>query len=411
VTSNSPDRWSGARLKRAPFTAGRNLTRHPARTGLALLGLAVTTAMLLDMVLLSGGIERSFERLLRGRGFQIRISPKGTLPFDTEASIPGVTRIAAMVRADPAVEAVGPMLGTNLYARRGDSLITLFGYGVDPAAQGLYQMQSGTDLQPSDSFGVLLGAPVVALLGLKVGDMLTLVGRLDPQVAVGAVERRLIVRGTVRWLYDYRGQPSIGTVLPVLQVLSGQRDADRASAMVVKVRNDAQVEAVASRLRGLLPLLEVNSVTDLVRQFRRRLAYFRQLSLVLGGISLAVTLLLVSTLMTITVNERLGEIATLRAIGVSRARIVQQVLVEGALLTLIGSSLGVVLGVLTSRYLDWILTSFPGLPAAISFFVPQPANLAVAGLVLLLSGVLAGAYPALLAARAPIAATLRTEAT
>jgi putative ABC transport system permease protein len=258
---------------------------------------------------------------------------------------------------------------------------------------------------------VLLGAPVVRLLGLRLGDTLTLLGRLDPQVALGSIERRLIVRGTVRWLYDYRDQLSIGALLSVMQVLSGQRVSDRASAMVVKLHSDAEVEAVTARLRDRLPMLEVASVTDLLRQFRRRLAYFRQLSLVLGLISLGVTLLLVSTLMTITVNERLGEIATLRAIGVSRARIVQQVLTEGALLTLIGSTLGVVLGSLTSRYLDRILTSFPGLPAAISFFVPEPGSLAVAALVLLASGVLAGAYPALVAARAPIAETLRTEAT
>jgi putative ABC transport system permease protein len=73
----------------------RNLTRHPVRNGLALAGIAVTTAMLLNMVLLAGGIERSFGQLLLGRGYQIRISPKGTLPFDTEATIPGIGRQAA----------------------------------------------------------------------------------------------------------------------------------------------------------------------------------------------------------------------------------------------------------------------------------------------------------------------------
>ena len=69
------------------------------------------------------------------------------------------------------------------------------------------------------------------------------------------------------------------------------------------------------------------------------------------------------------------------------------------------------LGSATAHYLDQILTAFPGLPAAISFFVPHTASLVVAGLVLVAAGVLAGVYPAWLAARAPIAATLRTEAT
>ena len=389
----------------------RNLARHRIRTALAVAGIMVTTAMLLDMVLLAGGIERSFERLLIGRGFQIRVSPKGTLPFDTEATIPDAGRVERVAAADPAVVAVGPLLGTALYARRADTLLTLFGYGIDPAAQGLYQLERGQDLEAGDTTGVLLSETVAELLAARPGDSVTLVSRLDPQVAVAGVERHLAVRGIVGWIYDYKGQPSIGALLPVMQDLARLRAADRVSALVVKVRTDGEAAATAERLRAALPMLEVNSVAEIVARFRQRLVYFRQLSFILGTISLIITVLLVSTLMTITVNERLGEIATLRAIGISRRSIVTGVVVEGTLLTLAGGALGVVLGSVTARYLDQILTSFPGLPAAISFFVPEPKSLAVAAVVLLLTGVIAGAYPALLAARAPIAMTLRTEAT
>jgi putative ABC transport system permease protein len=180
---------------------------------------------------------------------------------------------------------------------------------------------------------------------------------------------------------------------------------------VVKVRDDRAVPAVAERLRQEFPRLEVNSVADLLAQFKRRLVYFRQLSYILGTMSLIVAVLLTATLLTITVNERLGEIATLRAIGVSRAGIMRQVFGEGVVLTALGAVLGVGLGLAAARYLDAILTSFPGLPAAFSFFVPRPDTLGVAAAVLLVTGCLAGLYPAWLAARAPIAATLHAEAT
>lgn len=389
----------------------RNLRRHPMRTGLALAGVAVTAAMLLDMVLLSRGIERSFERLLLGRGYQIRVSPKGTLPFDTEATLAGAAELRRTLESDPAVEAVGPFLGTSLHARRGDSLVTLFGYGIDPAAQALYQPEQGADLEPDDTLGVLLSRPAAQALGVTVGDTVTLVGRLDPQTATAAVERRLVVRGLVRWLYDYRGQPSVGTVLAVMQDLAWQRAEDRVSALVVRVREGADPEAVVERLRAAAPRVEVNSIAELVAHFRQRLVYFRQLSYILGTISLGVTVLLIATLMTITVNERLGEIATLRAIGIGRWSIVRTVLAESLALTVAGGTLGVGLGWATAEHLDRILTRFPGLPAAISFFVPEPRSLTLAGATLLVTGVLAGAYPALLAARAPIAATLRAEAT
>jgi putative ABC transport system permease protein len=389
----------------------RNLGRHPLRTGLSLAGIAVAAAMLLDMVMLSGGIEKSFSELLLARGYHIRITPKGTFPFDTEAAIPGATEVVRALRAEPGVQAAGAVLGTSVYGRSADSLVTLFGYGVQPEAQGLYVLTAGADLAPGDTAGVLLSEPAARLLGAGLGDTFALVGRLDPQIAQAGTDLRLTVRGMVRWIYDSRGQPSVGSVLPVMQRLDGAAAADRASLLLVKAADDRSVQALAARLRERFPELAVNSVADLVVEAKRRLVYFTQLSYVLGGMSLVVAVLLVGTLLTITVNERLGEIATLRAIGVGRGTIVRQVLAEGVALTVVGGGAGILLGLLTAEYLDAILTSFPGLPQAFSFFVPRASTLTVAAVVLLLTGSLAGLYPAWLASSAPIAATLRAEAT
>jgi putative ABC transport system permease protein len=180
--------------------------------------------------------------------------------------------------------------------------------------------------------------------------------------------------------------------------------------VMVKVRDDANVDSVAARLGSFHRSIEVNSVAALVRQFRTRLAYFQQLSLILATISLVVGVLLVGTILTITVNERTGEFAVLRAIGFRRSRIVRMVMIEGAMLTIFGAAIGTVLGLVTARYLDRILTSFPGLPAAISFFVPTADTVSRAAIVVLIAGIGAAAYPAYLAGRAPIAQALRAEA-
>jgi putative ABC transport system permease protein len=389
----------------------KNLLRRRLRTALSVAGIAISAAMLVDMVMLSGGIEQSFAELLLARGYQIRLTPKGTLPFDTEATISRAGRLIEAVRRDSAVEAAGAVLGTSLYGVTSDSLVTLFGYGIEPDAQALYTVESGSDLEPADTLGVLLSVPAATLLRARIGDTVRLVGRLDPQVVTAGRHRNLVVRGIVRWVYDYRGQPSVGAVLTVIQTLAGQREGDRASLLMVKVRDDGASESVVERLRTAFPQLEVSSVADLVRHFKQRLVYFRQLAYILASMSLAVTVLLIGTLLTITVNERLGEIATLRAIGISRSTVIREVLAEGGALTLIGSVLGVCLGLVAARYLDGILTSFPGLPAAFSFFVPRRESLTLAAIVLLATGAVAALYPAWLASRAPIAATLRAEAT
>jgi len=49
--------------------------------------------------------------------------------------------------------------------------------------------------------------------------------------------------------------------------------------------------------------------------------------------------------------------------------------------------------------------------AALSFFVAEPHAIWTAVAVLALTGIVAGAYPAWIASRAPIAVTLRTETT
>src|SRR5215211_4865822 len=92
-----------------------SLFRHRARTALAILGVAVSAAMLLDMVMLSSGMRESFRGLLLAQGFQLRLSPKGTLPFDTEATIRSAGSLAAIIRARPTVLSVSPVLGGQLH--------------------------------------------------------------------------------------------------------------------------------------------------------------------------------------------------------------------------------------------------------------------------------------------------------
>ncbi|MGH9423640.1 MAG: hypothetical protein ACRD3J_26940, partial [Thermoanaerobaculia bacterium] len=62
------------------------------------------------------------------------------------------------------------------------------------------------------------------------------------------------------------------------------------------------------------------------------------------------------------------------------------------------------------HYLNGILSSFPGLPVAINFFLFQPSSAWTAIGLLALSGIAAGVYPSFRAASLPIATTLRQDA-
>jgi putative ABC transport system permease protein len=170
------------------------------------------------------------------------------------------------------------------------------------------------------------------------------------------------------------------------------------------------IDAADRWIKSRISTVEVISTESALDQVDERLRYFRQLAVILGSVSLFVGFLLVTTLVTVSVNERIGEIAVMRAIGVSRAHIVQQIVLEGVAISLIGALAGLLLGLVTGRYLNGILSSFPGLPEAIDFFLFQPKSAWTALGLLALSGIAAGVYPSFRASSLPIATTLRQEA-
>jgi len=94
------------------------LRRHGTRTLLAMLGVAVAAAMLLDMVMMATGMRESFRELLLSRGFQVRLAPKGTLPFDTDATIENVSGIIRSLRSNPAIVVISPVLGATIHVPR-----------------------------------------------------------------------------------------------------------------------------------------------------------------------------------------------------------------------------------------------------------------------------------------------------
>jgi putative ABC transport system permease protein len=388
--------------------AQASLIRHRARTLLAVLGVAVAAAMLLDMVMLATGMRESFRRLLLSRGFEIRLAPKGTLPFDTDATIPGVSAITAILRSNPDIREISPVLGASIHVPVGDRDVSGSTLGIDPAVQGDYELLSGSHPKTEDA--IVLNDYLLQQLGARVGDTIAVATGYDPQTRSYSGQRKLVITGRVRFIYGANEQSASAMRRETLEVMRGQSARDRASLFMVMVREGADAELVRDWIETRIPNVTAISIGTAIAQVDARLSYFRQLAVILGAVSLFVGFLLVTTLVTVSVNERAGEIAVMRAIGVSKAHVVQQIVLEGVAISLAGAVLGLGLGLVTARYLNTILSAFPGLPMAIDFFLFQPKAAWSALGLLIMSGVGAGVYPAWRAASLPIAESLRREA-
>ncbi len=397
--------------------AWATLVRSRTRTALAVAGVAVAAALLLDMVMLAGGMQDSFRDLLLVRGYQLRLAPKGTLPFDSEATVDSASSVIAALRADPRVVEVSPVLGGQLTVIGGRgtgdatpaaSHPTAIALGLLPSVQGDYERRTGADPARPDQF--LANDAFLRTTGAHVGDTLEVAAGYDPQLRQYAARRRLALVGTGRFFYTVADRAVVALPLGTLQAMRGAEGADRVSAFMARVADGADVEAVRASIERRVPRVSAISTATALVQVEQRLSYFRQLALILGSIALVVGFLLVSTLVTVSVNERVGEIAVLRAVGVSRLHVVEQVVLEGLALTVAGTLLGLALGLVTARYLNAILSDFPGLPASFSFFVFRARDAWRALGLLVASGVLAGVFPSWRAASLPVATTLREEA-
>lgn len=395
------------------FLALRSLGRSRIRTLLVLLGLAVTGALLLDMTMLAHGLETSLGSVLSRVGFAIRVVPKGTLPFTPGATIPNGEGLAAAIARQPGVAAAVPVLGTNIFVTRQGRRTPAFVFAVPAGGTDAYDVLEGRDLPRGGSAGA--GAPGVVvnpnmarLDGVRIGDTLVLAAAPARGLAPVAAPRAFHVTGIADFYVDLATQRSMAISTADLAALQG-RPAGAASLILIRLNDPSRGPALTRWIDARDPRVDALSIADFLGRLQTRLTYFNQFSLVLGALSLAVSFLLITAIVALSVSERLGEIAMLRAIGFTRARIAALVVMEGVALGAASLPATFALGLVIARYLDAILRQAPGLPVDLHFFVLTPGAATRTVALLLGTAALAGVYPGAIASKTPVAATLHAE--
>ena len=131
----------------------------------------------------------------------------------------------------------------------------------------------------------------------------------------------------------------------------------------------------------------VGMLTQITGVFTIFLGAIAGISLLVGGIG-------IMNIMLVSVTERTREIGIRKAMGAKRRDILVQFLLESAVLSLVGSSIGIVCGWVMSRIASGIAIAGTNIPAVVS---PDIVILAIS--VAILIGIISGIYPAMRAAR------------
>jgi putative ABC transport system permease protein len=253
-------------------------------------------------------------------------------------------------------------------ARRAGLLILLLGAAVVPAAGGRQAVAPPVPGAPvagapatepvAPAPSILVSRQLLAARGLAVGDVVTLA-----TAASGAGGRRFRIAGTYEPLPDPIRLTSerleVRLHLPDLQALTADSDdparADAVSSINVLLAPGENAAAFARDLAARVPTVNVRA---------SRGADDDNPFLVLGRFHTAIAVLTVATsavfllaLMVLLSDERREAVGALRLIGLTRRRVLVQVLLEGALIALAGAVFGVALAAATesafNRFFQW----------------------------------------------------------
>jgi putative ABC transport system permease protein len=392
--------------------AWRSLVRQPARATLGILGVAAVGALLFDMLLLSRGLIVSMQDLLDRGGWDVRVSA-GDLP-GSGLRISGAIETAEAISRLPSVQAALVMrTATAQIDRPSGRPVRASFQGVttrstDPAGSRL--RAPWTILRGRDADGpneIVIDEKIASESGIEPGGEITMrascIADLEALPAT-----RLEVVGVAEFPFQTTNENTTGGTFDALEAACGGNVGTEADLILVTSKGDADVTAEA--VRTLRPEIRAATNTEVVGRLQQTgFTYFRQISSVLTTVTVSFAVLLITVLLTVSVNQRLGEIAALRALGFTRWRVVKDVLSESALIVGIGGLLSLPLGLLLASGLDRILKGMPGIPVALHFFVFETEALAVHIALLAATAIIAALYPMHVVSTLPIAATLRDE--
>ena len=364
-----------------------NLRRRPTRSLLTAFGLSIAVAAVVALVGVSQSLESSFLKLYNERG-DLVVQRRGgafQLMKGIDASVGEKLRQIPNVR-----EVIGSLMDMVAFEEQDLFMIIVNGWPSDSLELARAPIGAGRRLAAGDHRAVMLGRTLAANLNKKVGDHVPLYGQ-DFKV-VGILDSTSVFEnGGVFLLLDelQKQMDRPGEVTGFIV-----RAADRSPAAIETLRT--QIEALEPGIIATPCAEFVNSLTQM--KVARTMSWFTSIfAVAIGAISVMNT-------MAMSIFERRGEIASLRAIGWRPRRIVRLIASESLILSLFGAIIGIALGLLaTEAMTHWRRT------AGLVQGDISPRAIAEGAAVAIVIAMIGTAYPAWRSLRLPIAQTLRAS--
>ncbi len=396
--------------------AFRSIFRHYLRTGLTLAAIMFGVT---GLVLSGGFVEDIFYQLRENTihsqlgHMQIykaeysslgRRDPYKYLIDDPQKS---VARLSAL--SD--VSDVMMRLNFSGLLNNGRADLPIIGEGIEAEKEArlgsALTIIDGRQLAEGDDFGILLGQGVAQALQLKAGSYATLlVNTADGALNILEFEVVGVFRSFSKDFDDHAVRISL---MAAQELLFTQG----VHSFVISLDQSDATDVVADQVRTLLPASEFEVFTwyELADFYKQTVEMYRRQFGVLQLIILVLVLLSVANSVGMAVYERTGEFGTLMALGNRRKRVFAMILLENAILGLIGALAGVVLGVALAWLISRVGIPMPPPPNSNSGYTAYiqivPSVITMAFGVGVIATFLAAIIPARRASRIPVVDALR----
>ncbi|MCS4291986.1 lipoprotein-releasing system permease protein [Comamonas sp. BIGb0152] len=389
-------------------------------SGVSMLGIALGVAALIIVLSVMNGFQKEVRDRMLSVVSHIEIfTPGGD-------ALPDVARTIAEAKANPNVIGAAPFVSAQALVARGEDMRGALLRGIDPALEPeVTDMTTGIEqsslqaLTPG-SFNVVLGSELARILGVGQGDQVTLIvpsGQVTPAGTVPRLKQMQVVGTFNSGHYEYDSS----------LVLMHHEDAERLfrlegpTGVRLKLKDLHQAPEVTQQLANSLSgHLLIRDWTQQNKTWFAAVQVEKRMMFIILTLIVAVAAFNLVTTLVMTVTDKRADIAILRTLGASPRSIMGVFVVQGALVGVIGTLVGLGLGLLIACNIDVIVpaieralhTSF--LPKDIYLISqmpsePQRSDIVPITVISLILAFVATLYPSWRASRVNPAEALRYE--
>ena len=389
-------------------------------SGVSMLGIALGVAALIIVLSVMNG----FQREVRDR--MLSVVSHIEIYAQDGAALPDAAQTLLEARKNPQVIGAAPFIAAQALLARGEDMRGVLVRGIDPVFEsevtelGKAEQRAVLQRLHAGKFGVVLGSELARALGVRVGDPVTLIAPSGQLTPAGVVPRlkQMEVLGT----FD-SGHFEYDSTLALVHWEDAARifRLEGPSGVRLKLADLHQARAVAADLQATMgPTVYVRDWSQQNRTWFAAVQVEKRMMFIILTLIVAVAAFNLVSMLVMTVTDKRADIAILRTLGASPASIMGIFVVQGAMVGVIGTLSGLLLGLGVALHIDVIVPAIEQalgasfLPKDIYLISrmpsdPQAGDIVPVAIISLLLSFVATIYPSWRASQVNPAEALRYE--